>query len=230
MEQYSLAVPRPCSIERYHYIPPSLRHDVSNDVHYDEVSSTTRSHNKSLQLLMRGRAAIAHQTHPQIILTLRDVATQCRELPTQPVNDMEEMAVAQDLSRSRGARPVGKRPFKRAWALSENHWVKRGIHTGVIVFGIESNASLIMVLRIRLPLPLGYKTFSLTINLSRLPFCGLMSYNISISNTIDPSSAIVEACRSGNVEAVRRLIASGKAGPNDMTPNRRPLSWVCIQR
>lgn len=54
-----------------------------------------------------------------------------------------------------------------------------------------------------------------------------MSLNIRVQNIVPSDSEIVVACKKGNVLAVRELLKSRRASPNDMAETNETLLMVC---
>lgn len=78
---------------------------------------------------------------------------------------------------------------------------------------------------------LGVKLICLDFRLRRFPLAGFglsfVSGGFTIKNVVPEDSTIMAACKKGDVVAVRELFRTGRASPNDVTPENSSPLRVC---
>lgn len=116
--------------------------------------------------------------------------------------------------------------FWSSLILLENSWLRfLGLEAVLAVCGNDYQTTYDVSARQNI---LGLKLLCLDFCFRRFPLAGLgisiVSGGIKLKNIIPESSPIIDACKSGNDTLVRELFRSGKASPNDTTPeNSNPL-------
>jgi hypothetical protein len=79
----------------------------------------------------------------------------------------------------------------------------------------------------------GQKAFILSTSLRRMrtfwPNVQVLNGSLSFCNLVPVESEIVEACKRGDIIAVRDLFQEHKASPNDVSVDDKSLLWVCSQ-
>lgn len=102
----------------------------------------------------------------------------------------------------------------------------------VVASAYNSNMSACRIF-FKVPLPGFFARQTLWLDLSLASFHS-WSFAIEraicgVSNIIPSDSEVVEACRRGDLSCVQKLFNSKRAGPNDYTPDGRPILRVSTQ-
>jgi hypothetical protein len=116
--------------------------------------------------------------------------------------------------------------FWKSVKLLENSWLRfLGIEAVLSIYGNDYQTTYDFSARQSL---LGLKFLCLDLCVRRFPLAGLgfsiFNSGIKLKNVVPEDSLIIEACKRGDVIMVRDLFRTGRASPDDITPeNSNPL-------
>jgi hypothetical protein len=120
--------------------------------------------------------------------------------------------------------------FWRSLKYLENSWVRFLSFEAVMsVYGNDYQTTYDFSARQKF---FGLKLFCLDICVRRFPLAGLglaiISSSIKVKNVVSEDSPLIAACKKGDVIMVQNLIRTGKASPDDITPENSNALRVSI--
>ena len=125
--------------------------------------------------------------------------------------------------------PHDRLQFWKAIAFLEKSWLRfLGIEAILSMYGNDYQTTYNFAARWSLHSLLGLKLVCCDVRLRRFPIAGLrlsfIAGGLTVRNVVPTDSAIMTACKTGDITSVKQLFRTRQASPNDVTPeNSSPL-------